>query len=167
MISITTVHIHMQIQRWTLCCSDMNILLTSWIQFFDTRRETILKSLSYYTMLTTPQMFGTSHGTISISQHHVVTQLLNIMVAPQLLTIMVGTQLQLSASMADNPTVCLHGPQSTPNWLFFKIFKFLGPSFPDMMSFTLQPHFLSGVYYDNCDCHILCAQYVPNAMHLN
>ena len=27
---------------------------------------------------------------------------------------------------------------------------------PGMTSSTLHPHFLSGVYYDNGDCHILC-----------
>ena len=42
--------------------------------------------------------------------------------------------------------------------LFFKILKFSGPIVPGMKSFTLQSHFLSGVYYDNDDCHILCAR---------
>ena len=45
-------------------------------------------------------------------------QLLTIMVGPQLLTIMVGPQLKLSASMVDNPTICLHGSRLTPNSLF-------------------------------------------------
>ena len=127
--------------------SDTNCLLISWIQFVDMRRDTILKSLLYHTMLTTHQRLV----------HRVVqTQLLNIMVGTQLLNTMVGPQLQLTASMADNPTVCLHGPKSTPNWLFFKIFKFSGP-LPGMTSFTLQSYFLSGVYYYSCDCHILCA----------
>ena len=49
-------------------------------------------------------------------------------------------------------TVCLHGPKSTFN------FKFSGPSLLDMTSFTLQPHFLSEVYYDNGNCHTLCAR---------
>ena len=39
---------------------------------------------------------------------------------------------------------------------FFLIFKFSGLSFPGMTSSTLQPHFLSKVYYDNCNCHIQC-----------
>ena len=60
-------------------------------------------------------------------------------------------QLRLSASMAENTTDCLHGPKSTPNWLFFKIFIFSGPSLPGITSFT-------GVYYDYCDCYILCAR---------
>ena len=40
----------------------------------------------------------------------------------------------------------------------FKILRFSGPSLPGMTSSTLQSHFLSGVYYDNGDCHILCAR---------
>ena len=58
----------------------------------------------------------------------------------------------------ENSTLCLHGPISTLNWLFFKILKFLGPSLPGMTSSILQAHFLSGVYYDNGACYILCAQ---------
>ena len=42
--------------------------------------------------------------------------------------------------------------------LFFKILKFSWPSFPRMMISTLQSYFLSWVYYDNGDCHILCAR---------
>ena len=62
-----------------------------------------------HTMLTTPQN----------SVHLVVqSQFLNTMVGTQLLNIRVGIQLQLSAMEADNPTVCLHGPKSTPNSLF-------------------------------------------------
>ena len=132
-----------QIHR-RLRCSDTNRLLTSRIRFFDTRRETILKSLSYQTMLTTPQR----------SAHLVVQcQFLNIMVSPQLLNITVGPnfltswsdpQLQLYASMADNPTVCLHVQSQLPTDVFLKILKFSGPSLLSMTSFTLKPHFLSG-----------------------
>ena len=39
-----------------------------WLWFFDTKRETIFKNLSYQTMLTTHPIFGTSRGPISISQ---------------------------------------------------------------------------------------------------
>ena len=53
-------------------------------------------------------------------------------------------------SVAEDSILCLHGPMSTLNCHFFKILKF-------MISSTLYPHFLSGVYYDNGDCHILCA----------
>ena len=41
-----------------------------------------------------------NHGRAPTSQHHC------------------RTQLQSSTSMADNPTICLHGPKSTPNSLF-------------------------------------------------
>ena len=57
-----------------------------------------------------------------------------------------------------NSNLCLHGLMSTFNWLFFKNLKFSGPCLPSMMSSTLQPHFLSGVYSDNGDCHILCTR---------
>ena len=59
MISITTViHANTKHNKQTqkhrqLRCSGTNVLLTSWLQFVDTRREAILKSLSYHTMLTT------------------------------------------------------------------------------------------------------------------
>ena len=56
-----------------------------------------------------------------------------------------------------NPTLCLNGSNSIFNWLFFKILKFSGPSFPGMMSSTLQPHFLYCVFFDNGDCYIFCA----------
>ena len=181
------IHVNTKHNRQTqihrrLSCSGTNALINFWLHFFDTRRETILKGLSYHTMLITslngrnPTLYPNGrnstivfpgltskyqlHGRTPTSKHYCRTQLL---------TIMVGTQLQLSAIDADNPTVYLHGPMSTPNWLFFKIFKFSGPSLPGMTSSTLQHHFLSGVYYDNCDCRILCARVytVPNAMHLN
>ena len=79
------------------------------------------------------------HGPTSKSQLPGWTQLLNIMVGTELFNTIIWTQLQLSAIEADNPAVCRHCPKSTPNWLFFKIFKFSGPLLPGMMSFTLQP----------------------------
>ena len=61
------------VQVWTV--------FNFWFWFFDTRRETqFLKVFHNHIMLTTPLMFGTSCGPISISQHHSRTQLLNIMV---------------------------------------------------------------------------------------
>ena len=56
-----------------LHCSATNVLFITWLRFFDKRRETILKSLSYHRMLTTPQR-----------SVHVVdqSQFLNIMVGP-------------------------------------------------------------------------------------
>ena len=130
-----------QIHR-RLRCSGMIAFINFWLQFFDTRRETqFLKIFRNHTMQMTLQRSA------------------NLVVQSQFLNIIVGTQLHLSAIEADNPTVYLHGLKSTPNWFFFKIFKFSGPSLPGMPSFTLQPHFhISGVYYDNCDWRILCAR---------
>ena len=44
--------------HWQLCCSGTNVLLISGLRFFNIRRETILKSLLYHTMLTTPPTLG-------------------------------------------------------------------------------------------------------------
>ena len=52
----------------------------------------------------------------------------------------------------------LHSPKSTTNSRLFQNPQIPSPSLPGMTSLTLQPYFLSGVYYDNCDCHILCAR---------
>ena len=146
--------------------------------FFDTRRETILKSLLYHTMLTTsfngqnptlcpngrnstvvshgPTLKSHLPGWTPTSQHHCWTQILNIIVGPN-----------FSPSWSDPNFNCLPLRQTTQQsgnivqsqlpTLFFKIFKFSGPSLLGITSFTLQPHFLSGIYYDNYDCHILCA----------
>ena len=51
--SNTQIHRWKQIHR-QLYCSGTNAFINFWLRFFDTRRETILKSLSYHTMLTTP-----------------------------------------------------------------------------------------------------------------
>ena len=94
MISTTTVHIHMQKQR-RLRCSGTSAFINFWLHFFDIRRERQFLSLSYHTMLTTPKRSA-----------HLVVQ-------SQLLNTVVGAQLQLSASMADNPNLCLHSPKSS------------------------------------------------------
>ena len=72
----------------------------------------------------------------------------------------------LSASMADNPTVCSTINSKLPLFQNLQILRTI-TSEHDVIH--TQPHFLSGVYYDNCDCHILCvrAYTVPNAMHLD
>ena len=117
-ISITTVHIQMQTHNTKqihrrLCCSDTNRLLTSWIRFFDTRRETqFLKVFCNHTMLTKPLTFGTSHGPISNPQLYGQTQLLNIMV---------GTQLNLFQNLPNSQPISsehdiIHTPASFPVW---------------------------------------------------
>ena len=81
----------------------------------------------------------------------------NCQAGPQLLNTMVENQLLSRLPQRQTTQLSVYMAQSQlSNCLFFKIFKFSGPLLPDMTSFTLQPHFLSGVYYDNCDCHILC-----------
>ena len=95
-----------------------------------------------------------------------------------------------AAATAKNSTVCFHGPMSTFNSMvgllntmvgpqllntmvgpqltwFFKSLN-LSPSLLDKTSSTLQLHFLSWVYYDNGDCHILCARKLHQlTTHLN
>ena len=83
-------------------------------------------------MLTTPQR----------SAHLMVqSQFLNSIVGPQLLNTMVGRHL-------------LHTMVGT----ILNLFQYL-PNYQPVSSGhdVIQPHFLSGVYYDNGDCHILCA----------
>ena len=146
-----------------LCCSGTNCLfnyLTSVLRHKE--RDTILKSLSYHTMLTT-SFYGWNptlcpNGRNSTIIFHGPTLKSQLPGRTQLLTIMVGSNFNCLPQWQTTQLSVYIGPKSTPNWLFFKIFKFLGPSLPGMTSFTLQPHFLSEVYYDNCDCHILCAQ---------
>ena len=48
----------------------------------------------------------------------------NYLVGPQFLNTIVVPQLQLSASMADNPTVSYMAQSQLPNDYFFKIVKF-------------------------------------------
>ena len=73
MISITTVHIHMQIQRRTLCCSSKNAFINFWLQLFDTRGETqFLKVFRNHTILTTPPTFGTSRGVLDLNSSSLV-----------------------------------------------------------------------------------------------
>ena len=116
--SITTTYTNANIgrNRQTLLFRHEQ-LINFWVQFFDTRRETILKSLFIInTMLTTPPMFGTSlvgdpknltAATIienstqfsapmaetQFSACMVQSQIVNCMVGPQLLNTMVGPQL--------------------------------------------------------------------------
>ena len=86
-------------------------------------------------------------------------QLLNIMVGTPLLNCLQLRQTTpISVYMAQKSTFQWPSPQSTPNWHPFQNLQILSPSLLGMTSFTLQPHFLFRVYYDNCDCHILCVQ---------
>ena len=91
--------------------SVVHLLLTSDFGSLTWGERQFLKVFHNHTILKTPQRLV----------HLVVqSQFLNIMVGHQILTINIGPQLQLSAIEADNPTVCLHGPMSTPNLCFSK-----------------------------------------------
>ena len=101
--------------RRTFCCSGTNrLLISDFGSSTQGERHTILKSLSYHTMLTTPQRSAHFEVQSQFLNSFVGPQLLKTIVGPQILNIMVGPQLQMSTSMADNLTVCLHGPKSTP-----------------------------------------------------
>ena len=89
----------------------------------------------------------------------------NSKVRLQLLNIMSRTQILNCLPLRQITPVSVYMAQSQPsNWLFFKIFKFSGPSLPGMTSFTHQTYFLSEVYYVNCDYQILCA-WAQNCTH--
>ena len=59
----------------------------------------------------------------------------------------------------------LQRPKSNSQ-LSFKILRFSGPSLQGMTSSALQPHYLSGVYYDNGNYHIFCVlnDYAPELL---
>ena len=174
-----TTHIQIQMQEQSTSNTQATLLfryepfINFWLRFFDTRREIqFLKVFHNHTMLTTsfngqnPTLCPNGrnstiifHGPTSKSQLPGRTPLLHTMVGLNFST----------PSWSDPNFNCLPQRQTTqlsvyiaqsqlPTDLFLKIFKFSGPSLPSMTSFILQPHFLSGVYYDNCDCHILCMQ---------
>ena len=137
-----------QIHR-QLCCTGTNVLLLTSDFGSSTRGETqFLKVFRNHTMLTTPQ-----------NVQHISWSNLNFS-TPW------SDPTSHHHGRTPTSTVCLNGRELNclPTWskvnsrLFFKIFKFSEPLLPGMTSFTLQLHFLFGVYYDNCDCHILCAR---------
>ena len=66
--------------------------------------------------------------------------------------------LQLLNIMVEPPTstVCLHGPMSTFQLTLFQNLQILRTIASRHDVIHTPAHFLSGVYYDNCDCHILC-----------
>ena len=150
-----TVHIQIQIQNTYAetqvntntggnrhCCSGTNGFINFGLWFFNMRRESIL------TMLTIPNV-----QCILWCRRSVSRDLKNPTTSS-----MVKIQLSTLCHNGRNSTLCLHGPMSTFNWLFFNILKFSEPSLPGMTSSALQPHFCLGVYYDNGDCHILSAR---------
>ena len=99
-----------------LCCSKYKRFINFCLWFFDTRRETqFLKVFHNNTMLT-----------LSQCTVHLVVFKIFVGRDPKILTAtaMVENSI-LYAPITENSTICLHGPMSTFNWLFFKIHKFL------------------------------------------
>ena len=134
-----TTRIHMPTRQFKYTSGtlvpDTNAFINFWLRFFDTKRE---RHNSYYADHTIWPHKRAAH--------------------PVMFTISVGRD-------PKNSTVCLNGrnPNFSTSWsdlncIFFKIFQILSPSLLGMTSSTLQPHFLSVVYYDNGDCHILNAR---------
>ena len=140
-VLLYTMHIHLQTTQYkTQADSVVQIqthLLTSGFGSLTRGERQFLKVFHNHTMLTTPPTFT-----------HLVVQFLNTMVGPNFNCLPLRQTTQLSAYIVQNQLPIL----------FFKIFKFSRPLLPGMTLFTLQLHFLSGVYYDNCDCYILCTQ---------
>ena len=138
-------HLQMQIQANSVI-PGTNGFINFWLGFFDMKRETQFLLCSPYYL--TPPTFGTSCDVLrSLSEEIWKAQL----------------HLQWAKSNSQ-----LNGRElnSLPAWsnlsfstaVFFLNPQILSLSLLGMMSSTLQPHFLSGVYYDNGDCHILCMQ---------
>ena len=129
-------------------------------------------------MLTTPPTFGTSRDVLDLNSsepekinHRRNGRKLNSMAENSILcpngrNLIVGLHGPISNPQLHGQTSTSqhHGRISTSHHhhgqtlieIFFKIFQILSPSLLGMISSTLQPHFLSGVYYDNGECHILC-----------
>ena len=103
MIQIQTNNTQANTNAGGLFCSGTNPFINSWLRFFDTRRETqFLLCWPYYADPTNAWriLWCIRSQFISAGQD------------PKNLT---------AAATVENSTVCLYGPISTPNWLFFKI----------------------------------------------
>ena len=142
-MSITTViQTHLQIlantqykYRW-LCCWGTNGFINFCLRFFiDTRRERHNSEKSFVILLCKPHPQSSAH----------------------LVVFKISIYLGRLRSEKRNSSTQWPNPQLS-TWLFFKILKFSGPSLPSMTSSTLQPISCLEVYYDNGDCHILCAR---------
>ena len=145
-------------------------------------RDTILKSLSYHTMLTTSTTFGTSRGVLDLNSSLPV-EIRKIQ--PYTSTVETPTQWQrtsFSAPMAEAQlSVCMVQSQIL-NWRVFKILNcmirlqllniMVGTQMNLFSKFSRfsahlfwawrhrhsSPISRRGVHYDNGDCHILCAR---------
>ena len=145
MISITTVlqiHIHIQSNAITqdeiggLCCSDTNSLLHS--DFCSSTRGE--RHNSYYVGHTIwPHQRAAHLAMFKISAGRDLKKQTNPTTSS-----MLKIQLSNVCLNGRNSHLCLYGPMSTLNSLFFKILIFSGTSLTCMTLSTLQTHFLSG-----------------------
>ena len=117
-----------------------------WLRFFDTRREAqFLLCRPFYADLT-PNVRHISWCLRSLS--------VDIRKNPTTSST-AQSQLQLNGRELNSlPTWFNVNPQLP----LFQNPQILSPSLLSMTSSTLQSQLLSGVYYDNGDCHILCAR---------
>ena len=136
-----------------------------WLRFFDTRRETILKSLSWsYYANNTPNV---RHISWCFRSQFIFAgrDSKNLTTAARAKNSTASKiQCQPSTPWSDfnfstpwSDTTSQHHDR-TPTNSFSKILQILRSSLSGMTSSISQPNFLSGVYYDNGDCHILCAR---------
>ena len=128
-----------------LCCSGTNGFINFWLRYFDTRRETqFLLCLRYYA---DPNNAWHILGCLrSLSVEIRKKKQLHLQRPNPNFNSMAENSI-LYAPMKENSTICLWWSNVNS-----------GLSLPGMTSFTLKPHFLSGVYYDNVDCHMFCAR---------
>ena len=139
------IQIHKPANKGGLFCFRYEGFINFWLRFFDTKRERdtqFLKVFRNHTILTpTPNVWHISWCLRS--------QFISAGRDPKNSTLWLNGRIPNYSTPWHNGRElnCLP-PISTLNWLFFKILQFSGPSLPGMTSSTLQPHFLSGVYYE-------------------
>ena len=145
----------------------MNMLYTTRIQMQIHRQIQIHRRdslVQIQTVLLTSNFGSSARGERHNSANHPQRSVYLVMFKFSLGRGLKNTTLRLNGRIPNsrlnfrNSSLCLHRPMSTPNWHILKILKFSGLSLPDMTLSTLKPHFLSRVYYDNGDCHTLCAR---------
>ena len=133
----------------------MNAFINFWLQFFETRRETQFLLWRPYYLTRFQRAVHLVVFTISVSRDPknptassmVKTQLslpnqwlkLNFLPAWSNVNLQLHSQTSNSQHHSRTPT-----SQSDVNWIFFKIFQILCPSFLGMTSSTLQPIFFLG-----------------------
>ena len=139
------------------------VLLISWLRFFDMRRETqFLKVFRNHTMLTTS--FNGRNPTLCPNGRNTTIIFHGLTSKSPLYG---RTPTSQNHGRTPTLTVCHWGRQ--PNCLstwpkvnsqltLFQNLQILRTLASEHDVIHTLAHFLSGVYYDNCDCHLLCAR---------